>query len=177
MTVEGDATELVTVRLPRIPLPVQMRSSQHFDELMREFTLISLDINRGSDSESSARPVPVRLLDLVEELTTDFSGFVANVTEERDQAIARGDAEIDLTYRIPPAAAAACRRLCDLLEEVDEYCRSGQHLITLETPPESVAFRRWYLGEFIEQVEKGHEPQLWQDYVAANHPDADWARS
>jgi hypothetical protein len=172
----GNDVDLVTVRLIRIPLAVQMRSSQHFDELMREFTLITLD-EAGDQVSASARPVPLRLRDLVEELTQEFGSFTTAVIQERDAAIARGDPEIDLTYHVPPAVADASRRLGDLLDEVDEFCRAGEHLITLETPPECKAFRRWYLGEFIEQVEQGREPRLWQDYVAERHPDEDWSRS
>jgi hypothetical protein len=46
-----------------------------------------------------------------------------------------------------------------MLEEADEYCRSDQ-LLTLATPPTLVAFRRWYLGEFIAQID-GRPPQPW----------------
>ncbi len=60
---------------------------------------------------------------------------------------------------MPPEVAAAARRLGDLLDEADEFCRSG-HLLTVATQPESVAFRRWYLGEFQRQID-GHPPGPW----------------
>ena len=69
------------------------------------------------------------------------------------------------------------RQLGALLEEVDDFCRSGQHLITLATPPESLAFRRWYLNEFIAQMERHEPPVPWPDYVAEHHRDADWAKA
>jgi len=169
----GDIMELRTVRLLRIPLAVQVRSTEHFDGLMREFALISMDADREGDP--SSRHVPARLLDLVEELNRQYSSFTADVTAERDAAIARGESEIDLTYRVPLSVVDATRRLEVLLDEADAYCRSGQHLITLETPPESRAFREWYLSEFVGQVEQGRDPIPWPDYVAEHHKGAEWA--
>jgi hypothetical protein len=54
-----------------------------------------------------------------------------------------------------------------MLDEVDEFCRQGKHLLTLATPPELVAYRRWYLGEFIAQL-AGRPATPWPDYAAAN---------
>jgi hypothetical protein len=169
----GDITDLRTVRLLRIPLAVQMRSTEHFDGLMREFALIAMDADRAGDP--STRHVPARLLDLVDELNQQYSSFTADVTAERDAAIARGESEVDLTYRVPASVVDATRRLEVLLDEADAYCRSGQHLITLETPPESRAFRDWYLSEFVDQIEQGRDPVAWPDHVAAHHRDAEWA--
>jgi hypothetical protein len=167
---------LKEVQILRMPLPVSARSTQHFDEVMREFALITLDTERAREDSDSARRVPVRLLALVDELTKNFSAFTEAVTADREEAAARGDQEVDLIYRLPATAAEACHQLEDLLAEVDDFCRSGQHLITLATSPESVAFRRWYLSEFTGQIEQGRDPVSWPDYVAEHHRDADWAK-
>ena len=171
------STALRTVRVLRLPLAVSARSTQHFDELMREFALITLDTERDRESTDSKRPVPERLLDVVAELTDEFAVFTAAVTAQREAAAARGDSEIDLTYHMPPSTTDAVRQLEALLEEVDDFCRSGQHLITLATPAESLAFRRWYLNEFIAQMERDEPPVPWPDYVAEHHRDADWAHA
>jgi hypothetical protein len=160
-----------------MPMAVSARSSQHFDELMREFALITLDTERDRESTDSTRPVPERLLDVVAELTNEFAAFTTAVTAEREEAAARGDSEIDLTYHMPPSTTDAVRQLDVLLDEVDEFCRSGQHLITLATPPESLAFRQWYFNEFIGQMERNEPPVPWPDYVAQHHRDADWAQA
>jgi hypothetical protein len=171
------ASELRTVQVLRMPLAVSARSTQHFEELMREFALITLDTGRERENTDSARPVPERLLAVVAELTNDFAAFTAAVTAQREEAAARGDSEIDLTYHVPPWTTDAVRQLETLLEEVDDYCQSGQHLITLATPPESLAFRQWYLEEFIAQIEQDREPVPWPDYVATHHRYADWAQA
>jgi hypothetical protein len=167
------APELVTVRVLEMPLDVYARSTQHWDELMRELALISLDSDRGE--ESHTRPLPDRLNALIDELTHNFSSFTANTEAERDAALTRGERTIDLAYELPVEAADASRQLAAILEEVDEYCRAGQHLITLATPPEARAFRTWYLEEFIEQVESRREPRPWSAYVAQHHADQPWA--
>jgi hypothetical protein len=169
--------ELRTVHVLRMPLAVSARSTQHFEELMREFALITLDTGRERETTDSMRPVPERLLALVNELTDEFAVFTAAVTAQREEAAARGDLEIDLTYHMPPSAADAVRQLEALLEEVDDFCRSGQHLITLATPPESLAFRQWYLNEFLAQMEHDRPPVAWPDYVAEHYRDADWAQA
>ena len=177
VTPDNSADDLKTVRLLQVPLAAQVRSTQHFDELIREFALISMDTDRARPSTDTARPVPVRLLALVDELNASYATFTAAVTAERDEAVARGETEIDLTYDLPASVVAACHELGTLLDEVDDYCRSGQHLITLATSPESLALRKWYLGEFPAQIEEGRAPLAWPDYVADHHPDADWSQS
>jgi hypothetical protein len=50
-----------------------------------------------------------------------------------------------------------------MLDEADEYCRSGQHLLTLAADDEIVRFRHWYLEQFIAQI-AGEQPVAWPDY-------------
>ena len=49
-----------------------------------------------------------------------------------------------------------------MLDEADEYCRRGDHLLTLATPPEELRFRRWFISEFVDQV-NGAPPTPWPD--------------
>ncbi|MDP9441273.1 MAG: hypothetical protein M3P34_03640 [Actinomycetota bacterium] len=49
-----------------------------------------------------------------------------------------------------------------MLDEPDEFCRSGNQLLTLATPPELLAFRRWYLREFNAQLQ-GQPPLPWPE--------------
>jgi hypothetical protein len=151
--------ELVTVRILGMPLDVMERSAEHSDELLREFALIR---EEGSDH------VPVRLLALIEELRSRFGSFSEGPRQAMQDAIARGDATIDLSYDVPPAVAAAARQLGDLLDEADEFCRAGD-LLTLATQPEAVAFRHWYLQEFQRQVD-GQPPRPWSTVMKVAGP-------
>lgn len=147
--------ELATVRLARFPVDVWARANEHFEGLRREFALIAL--------HAGTSDVPSRLLHLVEALAWEYGDTVADAARVRDEAHARGDKEIpELVYRVPPQARAATVSLARMLDEADEFCRNGQHLLTLATPPELVAFRRWYLGEFHAQL-RGEEPLPWPE--------------
>lgn len=151
--------ELVEVTLAQFPLDLWQEAQEHVDELLREFTLIA----QGDDEHSS---VPRRLLDLVAELTATYAGMAIGTERERDEAIARGETETDLLYRTPRTAAGAIVHLGEMLDEADAYCRQGSHLLTLQTPPDQLAFRRWFLSEFTNQF-AGAAPVPWPQYAAA----------
>jgi hypothetical protein len=151
--------DLVEVRLLRFPLPLWQQSQEHLDELLREFALIA----HGDDEHSS---VPRRLLNLVAELSKTYAGLSTGTEQERDDAIARGETEVDLLYRTPVEAAGAIRHLGDMLDEADAYCRQGSHLLTLQTPADQLAFRRWFLSEFTNQF-GGAPPLPWPEYPLA----------
>ncbi len=153
--------ELREVRLVGFPLEVYRRAKEHTDELLREFSLIAL-----GEQDHPDPTVPVRLLELINRLTRDFSGITDTTDEQRDNALEAGHASIDLTYRVPPAAAQASRELGPMLDEADEFCRRGNALLTLAAPREAKLFRDWYLQEFIAQL-SGAEPMPWEDYLTA----------
>lgn len=150
--------ELVEVHILGFPLPLFERSRRHMEELTREFEFIA---ESGGD-----HPTPARLLDLVERVGLRFAGL-NDVAEARvDAALARGDESLDVTYRVPYAASAACTELDAMLDEADEFCRHGE-LLTLATPPEQVAFRRWFLNEFVRQL-AGEAPTRWPGATGAS---------
>jgi hypothetical protein len=143
---------LVDVRIVGLPIEEQRLAAEHFDELLREFTLLQL--------AGSGQGVPVRLVELREELGSRFQSFTARASEALTAAAERGEASVDLTYRVPAALGPAARQLSDLLDEADEFCRAGVHLLTLATPARSVRYRQWFLGEFTNQL-SGGAPTPW----------------
>jgi len=153
------ASALVDVHLLALPVPLAARSQQHFEELMREFVLIAAGRQQGQTEHE----VPARLMNLVQTLVQQFGGVAGAAEERLADAIDRGDQVIeDHVMEVPPAAGPAAQALGDLIEEADEYCRRGQHLLTLATPADCVAYRRWYLGQLITQIE-GAAPIAWTD--------------
>ncbi len=152
----------LTVHLLGIPVDLHLRSRQHSDDLLREFALITA--GRPEPSAPAERGVPQRLLDLIEQLNRTYAGESAEAELALEKAQASGQATYDLTSTVPAGAAIAARRLAALLDESDEYCRTGEHLLTLATPPDQLRFRRWYLGEFERQA-AGHPPTPWSAYV------------
>lgn len=150
----SDAPTLVPVRILGLPLEVYRRSSEHNDELLREFALVG---------EDNSDQVPARLLALVDELRGRFSGFTQGQTLAMQEALARGDKEIDLFYEVPPDASEGVVRLAALLDEADAFCRAGD-LLTLAALPEGVAFRTWFLEEFVRQI-AGKPPRPWSVFL------------
>lgn len=148
--------ELVAIELQGLPVPVHARASEHQAELQREFQLVLIG-SREHDVD-----VPKRLFDLIEAVTEQFQGFSSSQAADLDAAVARGDETIDLVYALPPEVSQACISLNEMLDECDDYCRRGESLLTLATPPEALAYRRWYLGEFVAQVGGAH-PVAWSD--------------
>ena len=156
---DGAGVELVEVQIRQLPLDVYRRSQQHHDELFREFALIAFDRDQ-TDS------VPARLLALIDDLTGRFGSFTAGTSAEVEAAIERGDETVDVTFEVPRDVSEACRAFRDLLAEADAFCEQGD-LLTLKPPPEAIAFREWYLEEFIRQ-EAGGEPRPWASFAGSS---------
>src|SRR3954449_13293775 len=101
---------------------------------MREFTIIR-EQDHDPDHAEDGRAVPRRLLELAEQLTGRYGSFTIGQEAQLREAVERGDAAITLVYRVPVDIKGACIALNGLLDEADEYCRQGQELLTLATPP------------------------------------------
>jgi hypothetical protein len=122
---------------------------------MREFALIRED---GGDQ------IPARLLALIEELRARYGAFTAGPSNALQDASARGDVTIDLEYRVPVTVRDAAVQLDRLLDEADAFCRAGE-LLTLATEPEGLVFRRWFLEEFVRQID-GQPARPWSEVVS-----------
>lgn len=147
----------VAVHLLALPVPIAAKAQQHVDELLRDFALM-----QGSDEE---RHVPRRLLDIVDRLTKQFAEVSDDARSRLEASLARGDKVIDdHVLELPPEAGPASQALGDILDEADEYCRQGRHLLTLATPPDCLTYRRWYLSEVIGQL-AGAAPTPWPESV------------
>lgn len=140
-----------------LPVPLGVKAQQHFARLLREFALIA---GGGRGEEHHA---PARLMRLVDSLTAAYGGINTGADRAFDDAAERGAPVIDdLVLQVPPAAGPAAQALAKIIDEADEYCRQGEHLLTLATPPDCVAYRRWYLGQVLDQL-TGKPPVPWPD--------------
>jgi hypothetical protein len=152
-------TRTVEVRLLQLPVKLWGRSQEQHDALMREFALMQLATHEGE----AERHVPARLIELIQRLNQQYAG---TTTEQEDQLYAALDGGVDaldLTYVVPEGVDAASRELGGMLDEADEYCRQGRHLLTLAADEELIRFRWWYLDQFINQP-AGRPPVAWPDY-------------
>lgn len=144
---------LFEVHLLNLPIAIQQEASSHRDALVREFALIQ--------ASSSTSSLPRRLLELVDELQDRFDRFSIAPRAALQQASAAGSDTIDLVYEVPGEVGHAVVQLGRLLDEADDYCRAGQHLVTLAASPLVVAFRQWFIDEFQRQL-SGEPPTAWE---------------
>jgi len=94
---------LVHVVLLGIPLDLRQRSQEHSDELIREMTLIALQIREG-DGDA----LPVRLTELVADVQLTYGAFSADANAALEAAAARGDDVIErVVYTVPRHVAPA----------------------------------------------------------------------
>lgn len=147
--------ELVDVVLVNLPVEEFRRSQQYHDALFRELTLINAGLDTNGDT------TPARLVALVQELTQRYGPFSSGPETRLQEAVARNEARIDLHFQVPAEAKHAALELARLLDETDDYCRSGD-LLTLAAPPEVHAFRARYLEEFVRQID-GKPPRPWRE--------------
>jgi hypothetical protein len=159
MSVDDHEDEVRTFQVLGLPIAVQARAQEQADELTRELTLIGEQLRQ----EGNTRELPARLVDLIEQLSRQYSTFTGEQEQQLADAVARGDASIDLTYQVPVSAAGAAQALSDILDEADDYCRAGEHLLTLATPEDLVVYRRWFLSQFTDQA-AGRPPVAWDEY-------------
>lgn len=148
--------ELIEVHLRGVPLDTHQRAVEHSADVMREFSHLMED--PGSSH------APARLIALDRALQEKFGPFTQSTSSEIDQAIARGQTTVDITFRVPAEAGQAARDVAVLWDEVDGYCDAGEYLLALRSPPEVVAYRRWFLEQFSAQC-AGEAPQTWQAWV------------
>ena len=161
------SAQLVTVHLLQLPVPLAGRCRQWFEELTREFSLISAGAAGDAADGHEGHHVPRRLMAMVDALTARFAAVNDEPRERLEDAIDRGLLVLpDHVMQLPVEAAQATRALGAMLDEADRYCRQGRQLLTLATPDDLLAYRHWYLGQIADQLE-GAAPVAWPDARAA----------
>jgi hypothetical protein len=149
-----DSDQHIEVVLNNFPLQVFAEARQRHDDLMREFALLA--VRPPSDD---ARPLPHRLLELIDILGRQYGGSTDRGDKGRDEAAERGELAMDLRYVVPVSIGPAMERLAQLMAEADEFCAS-EDLLTLAPDEVSVRFRQWFCQEFIDQA-AGRPPTAW----------------
>jgi anti-anti-sigma factor len=127
------------------------------EAIQRELDILVVDLESGS--------VPHRLGELLQDLDTRFGAIGGPARAELRAAAERGEERVDLSLEVPRELAIAARHLSRMLDEVDEFCRSGDHLLTLAAPPDLASFRSWFLDEIARQIEQGKPPSTWSPPV------------
>jgi hypothetical protein len=148
---------LAEVHLIGVPLRIRARSTEHEQDLLRELALVQ--VSAGSDGTSGA---PGRLLRIADELRTSYGSAGVRPNAEMEAALDRGEKALDVVYTVPREVRPVLRRAAAILEEAEQYCRDGQYLLTLASPPDVAAYRQWVFEEFDRQL-AGEAPVPWPE--------------
>ncbi|MHB8437152.1 MAG: hypothetical protein ACYDBS_11795 [Acidimicrobiales bacterium] len=146
---------VVSIRLLEVPVTLWARADDEAKDLMRELALIVLNRERAEID------VPSRLLGLIEELQMNYASLGVEQTLQLQRARADEQAVVEeVSYLLPEGLENDIEHLASLMDEADEYCRRGEHLLSLTTTSASKAFRDWFFDEFRTQL-RGGEPTPW----------------
>jgi len=148
----GDSSRTGVV-LQGYPVRLGIRAREHSAALLRECALLS---HAGTSSTA-----PDRLVELAQHVTSAFSGELAIVEQQRDEALARGEATVDLRYPGVRGTREVVESWREIMDELDRYAAEGTALLTQETPPELLELRNWTVDEFIGQLD-GRAPRPWR---------------
>lgn len=143
------------IHLIGVPIEKWARWHSHHDTIRRELEVLLT--SRRVD-------LPVeRMTTYVDVLGRRVGDFYAPVMEDLRGALHRQQASVNVRTQVHPGTATEARNLDSLLDEINDFCRDEESLITVATPLDLVSFRSWFLGEFVRQVQ-GAPPGSWLEH-------------
>ncbi|HUH06322.1 MAG TPA: ATP-binding protein [Egibacteraceae bacterium] len=134
---------------------------RHFDELVREFTLIRL----GRRSGITSADYPYRLLEIIDEIVSTYSASRHDMRRQAVEAVVRGEATFTLHAMSAVEAAPMASRLGELLDEVRRFCSRGD-LLALPVSDEQAQFHRSFYRRLASHVHDADDPVPVEDYGA-----------
>jgi hypothetical protein len=143
------------VRLVDYPVQLGVRQQARTADLLRELQLIELDGGRHPARTST----PDRLTTFATALYDSFGPALEQPRGELDHAFAAGVATIEQRYPLAAGSRAMMLSYARLMEQADEFCRTGL-VMNLAPDPEIYALRRWTVEEFVRQY-AGAAPRPW----------------
>ena len=169
MSVRGDGDRgLCEVRLIGVPLRLRQRTLEHADEVMREVQLLERDDASDSGDAVADDGVIARITSLRNRFSPEYNEMAATVRRLLDDAEAADEPSADVSYHVSRDVIGVIMDMQLLLDELDAYCRAGD-LLTLASPPDCIAYRRWVLSQHVEQL-AGRPPTSWPDWSLAHTP-------
>jgi GAF domain-containing protein/anti-sigma regulatory factor (Ser/Thr protein kinase) len=136
----------VDVYLGEVPTDLLVQAKEHLDNLVRELELAEFGASSGL-----TQAIPGDMVDLIDTVLGEFADVRRSIKEQAARALAEGRPRTSLTLRIPVSTADAGEAYLEALERADKFAHASR-LLTLATPPQHRAFRRWYVHSLIQQL-------------------------
>lgn len=143
-------TQVVDILLLDLPVALWAEASAHTERSLAALRPLAERNKRG--------PV-ARLMAVVGRLEGDFAEGAAPSELELRAAAARRLKEVDVAYGVVRAARDDMAALADAYDAADRWCRKNA-MPELAAGPEVAAFRRWFLGQVVAQLD-GELPTPW----------------
>jgi GAF domain-containing protein/anti-sigma regulatory factor (Ser/Thr protein kinase) len=134
------------ISLGDVPTDLLLAAKEHVDNIVREFTLLASGAAAGNTAAVSPH-----LARLIETVTTRFAVARRAIKRQAMAAAAAGEKRTRLPLALPVSAADAGEEYLAALDQADAYARAAR-LLTLESPPQHRAFRRWYVTSLVAQL-------------------------
>jgi GAF domain-containing protein/anti-sigma regulatory factor (Ser/Thr protein kinase) len=135
-----------TIELGDVPTDLLVAAKAHVDSIIREFALVTVGAASGQTAAVSAD-----LARLSEIVGSRFAEARESIKRQAVAAARAGMERTRLVLTLPLSAAQAGQEYLEALDEVDAYARAAR-LLTLETPPQHRAFRKWYVCSLVDQL-------------------------
>ncbi|MBX9245427.1 ATP-binding protein [Actinotalea ferrariae] len=145
----GDGARTFT--LVGYPVRLGILAREHTSGILRECALLS--------QVAATTHAPAQLVALAGALTGSYSGELTVIDQQRSDALARGDATVDLVYTGGPGSTEMVLAWQSAMEALDAFAETSA-LLSLTTPPRLVALRDWMTQEMVRQSQ-GAEPRPW----------------
>ena len=155
MTILGSPRIVGEAVLLDYPVRLGTEQSDRFADLVRELELIVLAAEEGIGGGRT----PPRLLELSELVISHFHGLFHVVWQQRVAALSEGLDRIDVRFPLTPETHDLVVEWATVLEEIDQFCGSGE-LLMLVTPPPLRRLRQWEASEMLRQLQ-GEPPIPW----------------
>jgi GAF domain-containing protein len=139
--------ERYPVFLGDVPTDLLLSAKAHVENVIRELTLAA-----STSAAGNALAAPAQLAELLRDVVTNFAEVRQSIKRQALAAAARGDDRVSLRLMLPLKMATAGERYLAALDQIDEYARAAR-LLTVESPPDQRAFRRWYVQAIIGELQ------------------------
>ncbi len=140
--------EQVVVRLERVSAKAVRLAEQHDDAMFREIDLVVLGSPQGFDSPADFERLS-RLSVEIREIVALFRPFaelgLGEVLESGADEVVTSEVEV------PRSIGPAAKRASEVMDEM-EAMFDGSPMLVQRPPPVATGFRRWFLGQFADQI-------------------------
>ena len=145
------ATPVVDILLLDLPVALWASTRARTDLLLSALEPVAA---------AKPRSPAAKLVKLVARLDADYAEVSAPSELELRAAAARRLIQVDVAYGVVREARDDLATLIPAYDAADRWCRDND-MAAVATPPEEAAFRRWFLGQIVAQLD-GAFPTPWK---------------